>query len=265
MMYVVLKMFNNTSRFKIFILIFFTVFKGFTQISQDSLKQVSKDPTKFRATSLIVPGSLIIVGLWGLESQTLKDVSAGINEERDEHIDDLITIDDFTQYAAIALSYGLDAFGVKAKHSFKDRTIVLGTSYLIMSSTVLILKSTANVERPDGSSFNSFPSGHTATAFMGAEILWQEYKDQSVWYGILGYSLAITTGAFRVYNDRHWVNDVIMGAGIGLLSTKIGYWLLPFMKNKIFKSKKETRIGYKGMIMPYFSTDNIGVSALINF
>lgn len=249
---------------KIIILLFLLSFKMFPQKAKDSL-QVSKDPTEFRLTSLIVPSTMIAIGLIGLESHTLKDVSADINNERDEHIDEQITIDDFTQYAPMALSYGLDAISVQAKHSFKDRTIVLGTSYLIMSSTVLILKSTARVQRPDGSSFNSFPSGHTATAFMGAELLWQEYKDQSVWYGVLGYSLAVTTGAFRVYNDRHWLNDVIMGAGIGILSTKLGYWLLPFMKNKIFKPKKEERIGYSGMVMPYFATDNIGVTALINF
>lgn len=249
---------------KFLLLIFFFAFKVFAQQPQDSVK-VSKDPTKFRASSLIIPGSLIVVGLWGLESQTLKDVSAGINEERDEHIDDLITIDDFTQYAPTALVFGLDLLGVDARHSFKQRSIVLGTSYLVMSSTVLILKSTARVERPDGSSFNSFPSGHTATAFMGAEMLWQEYKDQSVWYGILGYSLALTTGAFRVYNDRHWANDVIMGAGIGILSTKIGYWLLPFMENKIFKSRKEENTSYSGMVMPFFSKDAVGMSAVIKF
>ena len=245
-------------------LIVFIFFKINAQKPLDSTL-VSKDPTKFRYSSLILPGALITIGIIGLESHTLKDVSAGINEERDEHIDDLITIDDFTQYAPVALTYGLDAFGVNAKHSFKDRTLVLATSYLVMSSTVLILKSTARVERPDGSSFNSFPSGHTATAFMGAEMLWQEYKHHSIWYGVLGYSLAITTGTFRVYNDRHWFNDVVMGAGIGILSTKIGYWLLPFMKNKVFKSKKENNVGYNGMVLPFFSTEGIGLSAVVRF
>lgn len=246
------------------ILILFVLLKINAQQSQDSTL-VSKEPTKFRYGSLIVPGALITVGIIGLESHTLKDLSAEINEERDEHIDEFITIDDFTQYAPAALVYGLDAFGVDARHSFKDRTIVLGASYFIMSSTILILKSTARVERPDGSSFNSFPSGHTATAFMGAEMLWQEYKDKSIWYGVLGYSLAVTTGAFRVYNDRHWTNDVIMGAGIGMLSAKIGYWLLPFMKNRIFKSNKEKNISYNGMVMPTFSTKAVGLSAVVRF
>lgn len=75
------------------------------------------------------------------------------------------------------------------------KTCVVGTD-LIMSGTVLGLKSITKIERPDGSSKNLFPFGHTATAFAGAEFLWQEYKDKSIWYGIAGYSVATGTGIF---------------------------------------------------------------------
>ncbi len=77
----------------------------------------------------------------------------------------------------MAAVYGLNLAGIKGKNNFRDRTMILATSYLIMGLTVESLKSITRVERPDGSSRNSFPSGHTATAFMGAEFLWQEYKD----------------------------------------------------------------------------------------
>lgn len=90
----------------------------------------------------------------------------------------------------------------------RDRSVILVTSYAIMATTVLGLKSISHVERPDGSSNNSFPSGHTATAFMGAEFLYQEYKDKSIWYGIAGYAVATGTGLFRIYNNRHWLTDV---------------------------------------------------------
>ena len=128
--------------------------------------------------------------------------------------------------------------GIKGKHNFKERTIILGTSYLIMSASVLSLKSITKVERPDGSAFNSFPSGHTATAFASAEFLWQEYKDVSIWYGITGYLVAAGTGAFRIYNDKHWLTDVVAGAGIGILSTKVAYWMFPYINKHIFKSNK---------------------------
>lgn len=98
-----------------------------------------------------------------------------------------------------------------------------------MATTVITIKETGTVWRPDHSSNNSFPSGHTATAFVGAEQLWQEYKERSIWYGIAGYSVAAGTGFFRMYNNKHWFSDVAMGAGIGIISTKIAYWLTPLI------------------------------------
>ena len=79
----------------------------------------------------------------------------------------------------MAAVYGLNLAGLKGYHNLKDRTIILVTSYLIMSITVESLKRAIKEERPDRSNNQSFPSGHTATAFMGAEFLWREYKDVS--------------------------------------------------------------------------------------
>ena len=106
----------------------------------------------------------------------------------------------------------------------------------------------------------SFPSGHTATAFMGAEFLRKEYWDVSPWIGVAGYAVAAGTGFFRMYNNRHWLTDVLTGAGIGILSTQAAYWLYPTITKTFFRKR------YKNIfISPYFSKEEKGVSCHIAF
>jgi len=218
---------------------------------------------KFNYKQLIIPGVLLGYGFIGLESDQLKSYNSEIKEEVNEDIDHKVSIDDFSQWAPAASVYALNAFGVKGKNNLKDRSIILASSYLMMSASVFALKNITKVERPDGSSNNSFPSGHTATAFAGAEFMYQEYKDQSIWYGIAGYAVATGTGLFRMYNDRHWLTDVVAGAGIGILSTKAAYWIYPYLQNKVFKSPKENKT--TSMIMPFYNGKELGCSFVRQF
>lgn len=231
------------------------------QIDKDSISK--KDNThQFKLKQLIIPSVLIGYGVVGIESDQLKLFNTQIRDEVKEDIDEKLTIDDFSQYAPVLSVYGLNALGIKGKHNFKDRSIIMGTSYLIMSASVLSLKSITKVERPDGSGFNSFPSGHTATAFAGAEFLWQEYKDVSVWYGISGYLVATGTGMFRIYNNKHWLTDVAAGAGIGILSTKIAYWINPWIQKKIFNSKEKNSMS---AIAPFYNGKQLGIGFMKTF
>ncbi|WP_264564517.1 phosphatase PAP2 family protein [Flavobacterium sp. N3904] len=231
--------------------------------SPDTLSVTKKvQELKFNPKQLIIPGALIGFGLIGINSDQIKDFNSEISEEVVEHIDKQITIDDFTQYVPAVSVYALGAFGVKGKNNFKDKSIILATSFLIMTVTVTGLKSITKVERPDGTSNNSFPSGHTATAFMGAEFLYQEYKDVSIWYGVSGYAIATFTGAFRMYNNRHWLTDVAAGAGIGILSAKAGYWLFPTV-NKLFASKSNPN--RKSAFIPYYDGKQVGFGYVSSF
>lgn len=245
---------------KIAIVLLLGTLNVFSQNLKNDTIQVQKN-NKFKYEALIIPSVLIGYGLIGIESDGLKFVNSEIKAEIKEHIDEKFTIDDISQYTPFLSVYGLNAFGVKGKNNFKDRTIILGTAYLIMGASVNGLKSTSGVERPDGTSRNSFPSGHTATAFMGAEFLYQEYKDVSVWYGISGYLVATGTGFFRMYNNRHWLTDVAAGAGIGILSTKIAYWVHPFIKRNLFKDKKSTY----GVVVPFYNGKEYGLGMAIRF
>ena len=88
-----------------------------------------------------------------------------------------------------------------------------------------VTKFAVDEKRPDSGALNSFPSGHMATAFIGAELVREEYGNG---YGFGAYAFASGIAVLRLYNDRHWLNDVIAGDGIGILSARIGYWLLPW-------------------------------------
>lgn len=224
--------------------------------SIDTLQQL-----KFNYKSLIIPAVLMTYGVVGLENNDLKLLNLEIKEEVNENIDKKITIDDFSQYAPAATVYILNNIGVKGKNNLRDRSIILGTSYAMVLGSVYGLKNWTKIERPDKSGNSSFPSGHTATAFAGAEFLWQEYKDVSVWYGISGYIVAAGTGVFRIYNDKHWFTDVVMGAGIGILSTKAAYWMYPYLNKHVFSGKQNKSTT---MLAPFYNGKEAGIGLVIN-
>ena len=253
--------FNSINRIKIFVMFLFFVFPIhlFGQVTIDTLPKIVNG--KFNYASLIIPTALIGYGVIGLESHTIQGVNSDTKNEIREHIDQKLTIDDISQYTPFLSVYALNAFGVEGKNNFKDRTIILGTAYLLVGASVYVIKNTSSVQRPDGTSNNSFPSGHTATAFMSAEFLYQEYKEISIWYGISGYAIAAGTGFFRMYNDRHWLTDVAAGAGIGILSTKIAYWVHPLMKEHIFKNRENLN----GMVVPFHNSKKYGLIVALTF
>lgn len=133
-------------------------------------------------------------------------------------------IDDYSQLAPLVLTTGLNLAGVEGRSSFGRYVACAGLSYALMAGIVNPIKYGAKEMRPDGSTRNSFPSGHTATAFVSATILHKEYgMTRSPWYSIAGYGVATATGVMRVLNNRHWVSDVLSGAGIGIFSTELAY------------------------------------------
>ena len=139
---------------------------------------------------------------------------------------DDIGIDDYSQYFGPAMTVGLKLAGVEGRSDWPRLLASAGMSYVIMAALVNGIKYTAKEMRPDGSSANSWPSGHTATSFVGATLLHKEYGlTRSPWYSVAGYGVATATGVMRVLNNRHWVSDVMSGAGIGILSGELGYAL----------------------------------------
>lgn len=194
--------------------------------------QTEANCSRFKAQQLILPGVFIAVGTFGVYNRNLQKVSAKIKNGMDNlRGDHFFRGDDYIQYLP-ALSYlTFGEIGIKSKHNFKERLVVEATSYIAMTTMTNIGKYSFKEKRPDSNARNSFPSGHTATVFTGAELMREEY---GLGIGIGAYAVATGVAFLRLYNGRHWLNDVIAGVGIGILSARIGYWMLPFYQ-KWFK------------------------------
>ena len=144
------------------------------------------------------------------------------------------SIDDYTQYFGPVMTVGLKLGGYEGRSDWPRLLASAAMAYGSMAILVNGIKYTARERRPDSSATNSWPSGHTATSFVGATLLHKEYGlTRSPWFSIAGYGVATATGIMRVLNNRHWVSDVFSGAGIGIFSAELGYAL----SDVIFKGK----------------------------
>ena len=165
-------------------------------------------------------------------------------------------IDDFLQYEAVLQIYCGRYLGLKPKHNALRQTINIVVSNAIMGGIVKSMKHSFKAGRPDASDEYSFPSGHTATAFTNASILFYEYKDANIWYASSGYLFAAATGFLRIANNRHFTSDVLAGAGIGTaVGLVVSYWS-PFKSLTFGKNKTHA------LVYPQLGT-NYGIGLLI--
>lgn len=150
--------------------------------------------------------------------------------------------DNYLQFAPAVVMVGLKAAGVKSRSSWGRMLVTDGIATALMASTVQLSKHTTSVTRPDGSDNHSFPSGHTATAFMMATMLSKEYGYLSPWVSVGSYAVATTTGLMRIANNKHWLSDVMVGAGVGIIATEMAYWIT----DAIYKDKGRNKLPTDG-------------------
>ncbi len=173
--------------------------------------------------TVIAPVTLISLGLLSTTDNEIFDGREIYEALNNKSLNFHTRADDYLQYAPIAGVYALNLLGIKGQHDFANRTALLIKSELIMMAMVLPLKKLTAVPRPDSGQPNSFPSGHTAQAFAAATFFHKEYGKKYPWLSVVAYGTASTVGVLRIMNHRHWVSDVLVGAGIGILSTNLAY------------------------------------------
>ena len=211
-----------------------------------------------KTAALIPPAALVGYGIISFAVHPIRRIDYYVNSGFDKYYPRYPgKIENYFQYGSVAAVYGLNLFGDLGKNRFADRTALLGLSAGIMGVSTFTIKKVSHRLRPNKANYYSFPSGHTANAFMGAEFLAQEYSQKSPWYGVAGYSLAITTGILRMYHRDHWFSDVVAGAGFGILSTKAAYLIYPYLRNELTHTDKK---GRHSMVMPTYKDGVKGLS-----
>ena len=183
----------------------------------------------------VVPVSLIAVGaiMSGKECELNFQ-----NNIRDKVGHDFETnVDDYLKYAPVVELYGADILGVKAKNHWFDQTKYLLISNVVSAAITHGLKRVINKKRPDGMQY-SMPSGHTTFAFTNATVLYNEFKENAPVLAYSGFVFSSSVGALRVLNNKHWVSDVLVGAGIGIFVSEMVYLVEPFKRFNPFKKTK---------------------------
>lgn len=193
-------------------------------VGTDSLKIPTKSEKRaiFRK-SLIAPAALFLAGGLAATDNNFWSDDAWADARNEKMLDFHTNVDDWLMFVPMLSVYGLNLAGVQGRNSFGDRTAILLKAELLSFAIITPMKMLISTPRPDGSNNESFPSGHTAQAFIGATFLHREYGHLSAWYSIGGYVIASSVGMLRIMNNKHYLSDVLVGAGIGVLTTNIAY------------------------------------------
>ena len=199
----------------------------------DSVKKVNKPKGAF-VKSLILPTSLGVAGAIVKETNFREFFQEKVQSSK---IRTNTTIDDYMQYVPMVELYTADIYYGKTKNEVFQQTKNLAFAQLLTAIIVQTVKHTANIKRPNGHDF-SFFSGHTSQSFTGATALYLEYENTNRLYALSGYGFSTATGILRITNNKHWLSDVLVGAGIGIFSARLIWYINPFPNWKPFKSSK---------------------------
>ncbi|MFD1315781.1 phosphatase PAP2 family protein [Namhaeicola litoreus] len=244
---------------KALIIALLVVFKLNAQIDSTAVYLPKTDQKNSFLKSSIIPFSIIGVGLYvNYSNGNLGKVN--LQNEIQNGLNDFETsLDDFLFVTPSLVMYGADLLKIESKNDAFTQTKFLGIALLANGAITYTLKKITNEVRPNGEA-DSFPSGHTSMAFVMATVLHREFNDTNKWVAYSGYFLATGTAVLRVLNNEHWVSDVLVGAGIGMIVADLVYRIEPLKNWQPLKKKQ-----WKVMLSPTFENNTMGIYANLQF
>lgn len=219
-------------------------------------------PVEYKLTpkNLAIPAGMLSVAIIATHTNDYRDLIPGIRKNFERPGETVF--DDKAQLVPSASLFVLDIFA-KEKHHVIDQLFLMAMSYGITVLPVRQIKEHYEAERPYGGN-NAFPSGHTATAFVGAHMIYKEFKDSNPWIAYSGYAMGTVVGAARVIHNKHWVCDVLAGAAIAIIGTELAY-LIYFPIRNFITDKVNNLFDKYILLTPVVNQENIGVNFTVRF
>ncbi|TGE14683.1 phosphatase PAP2 family protein [Hymenobacter elongatus] len=215
---------------------------------------VSRQALRFlaRPATLRVAVPLTLIGVAWLSSQDnmLRRAKIEFQQGTREAFPTFNTrLDDYTRHVPLAAAYALQVAGVKGERGVVPFTLMYLVAHQLNMGVTSNLKRLCREQRPDiATDYSSFPSSHTSAAFMTATLLHEQYGKVNPWISVGGYAVATATGAMRVLHNRHWITDVVAGAGIGFLSAEAVWRLYPAMTRLL-----PDKLAHKLLLVPTYA------------
>ena len=213
-------------------------------------------PSSLRSVALRIAVPSVLVGVGVLAhsprfNQTLYEAKREMQAETQEIFGGFNShgIDDYTRHVPLAVAYGLMATGHRGERTALGFTLIYLAAHELDAGVVSNLKRITAEARPNNANdLTSFPSSHTSQAFLTATLLHEQYGRQYPWVSVSGYAVAAATGTMRVLGNKHWVTDVLAGAGIGFLSAETVWHLYPVLTRLLPKG-----VAHKLLVMPTYA------------
>lgn len=243
--------------------------KDISNFFDDGLNIV-KAPRNFNSTELYITGAILVGS--GIAYISDPNVKTSIDKNHTTFMNRVTPIGE--KYGS-SLYAGIFGSGLYLTGALMKNQGIASTGRMVVESVVYtglvvgLLKFTFSRARPyendgprDFFDFSlkeediSFPSGHTATAFAISTVLSRKIDNTFATIGL--YGLAGLTAYERMYNNKHWFSDVLVGAALG-------YFIGNVIANSEDERESKNDFLNKVDLMPSINSNGVGLSINVNF
>ncbi len=262
--------------------------KGYVPSLIHNFGEQAASPLKFRGKQWAATGATVTITAILISLDDEIDEWARTQKEDHSWINKSSPV--ITEFGGPYAVYSTIGFGLLSAAFGKEKgvqTSLLATQAMITSGMwVQLLKQLTGRERPDASyifsgeeggrwhgpfekysgkivddrsrfSYDSFPSGHTASAFSIATVFATQYKETKI-VPVLSYSLASMVGISRLLEHKHWASDVFLGAVFGYVCGK----QVTGNYDRMNKSSSSLQSGSTAQITFFQDGNQIGLSII---